>query len=85
MNRCDRGAALISTDRQGRQAAGRERVRRRSRIDLAWSIRLGRRETPAGLSHTFVERYQWPIGALRDDFEFHGPLDRAVHFIIFWR
>ena len=44
---------------------------------------LGRQGIPAGLSQTFVKRYQWLFGIVpAGGFfpYFHGPLDKAVHF-----
>ena len=43
---------------------------------------LGRQGIPAGLSQTFVKRYQWLFGIVPGaSFRiFHGPLDKAVHF-----
>ena len=43
---------------------------------------LGRQGIPAGLSQTFVKRYQWlsGTGTFACTRIFHGPLDKAVHF-----
>lgn len=44
---------------------------------------LGRQGIPAGLSQTFVKRYQWLFGIVLPGASFrifHGPLDKAVHF-----
>ena len=45
---------------------------------------LGRQGIPAGLSQTFVKRYRWLFGSVPAGASFrifHGPLDKAVHFL----
>ena len=83
----------MSIRKQGQAAACEERDDRRSCRSLPVFLPLGRRRISAGLSQSFVKRYQWlfrfPSGAhceicpeLMTDI--HGPLDRAVRFFIFF-